>query len=73
MDDAQIKFLQDMVNDSIRLAKENEIGQAFDKLARGLESLFNKLPRNRQRDKVRALFNQFVSNEPIWQVLPNTP
>jgi hypothetical protein len=54
-------FLEDMLSDSIRLEKEGEPAQAFDKLARAIESL---LPAGSHTNVVRhasALGSRFAA------------
>lgn len=58
-------FIQTMVRDSHDLERRNEPGQAFDKLARGVESLIDD-PGHGHRRKILALFRQVLINDEAW-------
>jgi len=59
------EFIETMVRDSHDLERRNEPGQAFDKLARAVESLVDD-PGHGHRRKIRALFRQFLMRDEAW-------
>lgn len=71
MEPQNLQFLNDMIRDSQEYEKQEEHGQAFDKLARGLESLFNQLAGNTQTEKAAKFFVNAMENDPSWSAFKN--
>lgn len=59
------RHVEDMILDSSQLERE-EPGQAFDKIARGIESILNVTPGESQRKKWTSFFAATLSNDANW-------
>jgi hypothetical protein len=66
MTEQEMQFLRDMIENSVTLEQEREHGQAFDKLARGLESVFSKFSGEYQSDKAYKLFLTCLNDDLVW-------
>jgi hypothetical protein len=68
MDDTQSEFFEDMLRDSLSLEQQNEPGQAFDKLARAIESRLHTSERELQKDRAISYFEDcLAADEAVWR------
>ena len=62
-------YISTLLADSIRLEADHEPAQAFDKLARAVESFLPFDFEESQAQKASNLFNSAMSEESIWRVI----